>query len=396
MMAGGRWGQALVAAVAGILLAGCGGSSSDQSSGSGPSGTPGANVVPITLGGGTLCTQYVNQPCVSVTICIPNTPQCQTINDILLDTGSIGLRVFRSILTVDLSPRIERDGQGNAIGECVIFGTGADWGPVATAGVVLAEQPQVTVPIQLIDASFAGQTPARNPCRQPVDDTPVQTGLNGILGIDAFGSDEGGGVYFSCTAQGCSGTPIDPPDFVKNPIAALPADNNGYVISLPAVGNSGAPTVSGTLVMGVGTQTNNTPPSVTVLARAPATGTITTTYKGTTYPSFLDTGSTFLFFPDSTIPTCQRIDGAFCPPTPLNLTATNHGVNGSASEVRFQIVSAESLETTGNGVFNNIGGPNSAVSGFFDWGLPFFLGRTLYTGMAGRDSVLGMGPYWAY
>lgn len=400
MMAPGRWLLVLTILFAATLFTGCGDSSSDNASDSpsdnGPQSLPqGANVLPVTIGGSSLCTQYVNQPCVTVTICLPGTAQCQTISDILIDTGSVGLRVFRSVLSLDLSSQIARDPQGNQIGECVIFGTGADWGPVATAGIILGQQPPVVVPIQLIDASFAGQSPAFNPCREPVDDTPINTGLNGILGIDAFISDEGAGVYFSCTPQACSFL-AQPPGFVQNPIAMLPVDNNGYVVTFPSVGSGGSATVTGAVIMGVSTQANNSPAGVSVLARDPRTGLMTTLYKGTLYPAFLDTGSTFLFIPDNTIPVCRRIDGAFCPSSSLNLSGTNVGLNQLSTVVNFEVANAENLEATGNSAFNNLAGPSTAISGTFDWGLPFFLGRTVYTGIAGRNSVLGIGPYWAY
>ena len=45
---------------------------------------------------------YPNKPCVSVTVCSPGTSTCQTISDILLDTGSTGLRIFKSLLTASL------------------------------------------------------------------------------------------------------------------------------------------------------------------------------------------------------------------------------------------------------------------------------------------------------
>ena len=378
------------------LLAGCGNSSTSNQPSQGPgSGPQGANVLPIAIGGSGLCTKVVNQACVSVTICVPGSSQCQIVSDILLDTASIGLRVFRSVLTVDLSAQIERDSQGNAIGECVIFGTGADWGPVATAGVILADEPQVITPIHLIDARFAGQSAAVNPCGQPVDETPANAGLNGVLGIDAFLSDSGLGLYFSCQGQTC-GPISQPPKFVQNPVAALAGDNNGYVIHFPAVGSNGAATLTGTLKFGVGTQPNNMPPSVSVYTRDAANRTIATTYKGTTYAGFLDTGSTFLFFPDATIPVCTRIMGAFCPPGPLNLSAVNRGVNQTSGVVDFQVTNAETLANTGHAAFDNIGGPGIGIINAFDWGLPFFLGRTVYTGIAGRQSPLGDGPYWAY
>jgi hypothetical protein len=34
---------------------------------------------------------------------------------------------------------------------------------------------------------------------------------------------------------------------------------------------------------------------------------------------------------------------------------------------------------------------------FFDWGIPFFLGRNVYIGIDGRLSPgLATGPFWAY
>lgn len=355
----------------------------------------GPNVLAVTIGGGGLCTGVINQPCVSVTLCLPGTSQCQTVNDILLDTGSVGLRIFKSVLRLDLSAHVEKDAQGDEIGECIIFGTGADWGPVALAEVVLANEPAVTVPVQLIDATFAGQSATSNPCGEPVDTDPNTAQFNGLLGIDGFVSDQGAGRYFSCSAGGCTPT-VQPPSFVRNPVAALPSDNNGFAVMFPAVGSVGAGSLTGALILGIGTQTNNTPSGVSVYQRDPATRTISTTFDGTTTPGFLDTGSTFLFFQDATIPICRTPSFLFCPPTPLNLSAVNRGLNQVAGLVRFQVDNAATLLNTGNAAFGNLGGPNTNLPGEFDFGFPFFLGRTVFTGIDGRNSSLGVGPYWAY
>src|SRR5271157_3560515 len=87
------------------LVTGCGGSGGSSSSSSGGGGNPpttGNNVLAITVNGPGLNNSYPNEPCVSVTICTPGTTTCQTINDILLDTGDQGLRIFKQALNVSL------------------------------------------------------------------------------------------------------------------------------------------------------------------------------------------------------------------------------------------------------------------------------------------------------
>jgi hypothetical protein len=89
----------------------------------------GPNVLQISMGQTSICNVvYPNAPCVSVTICQPSTNNCQTISDILVDTGSYGLRVFSSVLAVATTP--VTDGAAHPIAECAQFGSGNDWGPV--------------------------------------------------------------------------------------------------------------------------------------------------------------------------------------------------------------------------------------------------------------------------
>ena len=125
---------------------------------------PGINVLAITVNG-SLCSPatsagYVNKPCVSVTVCSPNsTTACQTINDILLDTGSSGLRLFKQALAPSVVLTPVQSGTG-LLAECAHFADGStDWGPVQRADIRLGNEPAVTVPIQVIDATF-GTVPA--------------------------------------------------------------------------------------------------------------------------------------------------------------------------------------------------------------------------------------------
>ena len=37
-----------------------------------------------------------------------------------------------------------------------------------------------------------------------------------------------------------------------------------------------------------------------------------------------------------------------------------------------------------------------ASSSYFDWGFPFFLGKTVYVGIEGQPQTIGTAPFWAY
>ena len=82
--------------------------------------------------------------------------------------------------------------------------------------------------------------------------------------------------------------------------------------------------------------------------------------------------------------------------------ATLMGFNGVGFgpqvAVPFQVANTPSLVQTNNAAFNNLGGSSGSgsFSSFFDWGLPFFFGRTVFVGIEGQTSPLGTGPYFAF
>jgi hypothetical protein len=120
----------------------------------------------------------------------------------------------------------------------------------------------------------------------------------------------------------------------------------------------------------------------------------------TTETGIFDSGSSAMFFSDSSlsIPSCTQPDLAFlyCPASPLNFSTTNTELSGPPSSlVSFQIADPRALLSSGNAAISNMGGPAFSM-GLFDWGLPFFFGRTVYVGLSGQTSVLGTGPFWAY
>lgn len=355
------------------------------------------NAVKITMGCG-----YINEPCVSVTICEPNTSNCQTIPNVLLDTGSYGLRLFSSVVSLNLSTRVLG---GGSLAECVSYADGtSQWGPIKSADVVLGQLKASNLAVHIIDSAF-GTIPAD--CTNP-DTAPSAAGYNGILGVGLFTEDCGPGcantannrIYFTCVGATCSPTAVPVAQQVSNPVPFLPADNNGVVVQLPAIPSTGAPSLAGWMVLGVGTRSNNSPQSANVLP-TDRNGYIQTSFNGKSYSSsFIDSGSNGLFFPGSgALSNCSTTGiaiGFFCPATPTKLTAVQIGKSGAPQiSVNFEVTNGEQALAISNPniIFNNIGG-NFADS--FDWGLPFYLGRTVFHGIDGKASSLGPGPYFAW
>lgn len=355
-----------------------------------------SNVMSLQVGCG-----YANEPCVTVTICKPGTSTCVSIPNVLVDTGSYGLRLFSSTVA-SLGLTNATASNGGTLAECVSYlDNSSDWGPVTVADVKLGSLTASNVRMQLINSSFPGLPSG---CTNP-DDSPSNAGFNGIIGVGLFVADCGAScansannqTYYSCSGSSCTNVAVPESQQVSNPIASLPSDNNGVALQLPNVGTAGSGMISGYLIFGVGTRSNNTPIGATVLT-TDSSGDMTTSFNGKNYTgSFIDSGSNGLYFPQiSALPTCGSntdVSGWFCPSNLVSLSAVNVGNNGVSANVSFQIGNAQSLLDSSAVVFNNIGAP---YSGGFDWGLPFFLGRTVYVGLEGSSSAIASGTYWAY
>ncbi len=375
----------------------------------------GDNVLPMTVNGSTCApNSYPNKPCVSLTICDtgtgPGSGKCTTVNDILVDTGSYGLRIFKSTLTDRVLTPVNSH-QGGALAECAKFGDGTSlWGAVRKASLIMGSEPAIDVPIQVIDSSF-GAIPAS--CGTP-DASVAEAGFNGILGVGLFSEDCGvgctgsrtsNGMYFTCTggntgsgsgAATCiGGSTSTVTDQVQNPVAWLPKDNNGVVVELPSIPASGQSSVEGYLILGVGTQANNTPAGVSLYPASVQYADFVTKFNGKNYSSFLDTGSNGLYFSQpADLPTCSSSSAWYCPSTIQNYSAVTIGEKGGNSgTINFQIANTVGLFNSGNHAFNDLGGSGGNM---FDWGLPFYFGRNVYLGIDGKSSSLGTGPYWAY
>lgn len=373
--------------------------------GSSPSSHPAlaSNVQTIAVNGGP-GGNYANGLFTNVTVCAPGGSNCQNISGVLVDTGSFGLRLLSSALgTVSSSLPQQTDGSGNSVFECAQFVDSIVWGPVKSADVKIGSETASSIPIEVISSNTM---PVPSGCKSKgrAEEDLSSLGANGILGIGFFLQDCGSacsvlgssnpGFYYSCSGSSCQIIAESNSQQVQNPVGFFATDNNGVVVHLPSA-TTGA-TVSGSLTFGIGTQSDNAISSAMVFA-PDSFGNFKTTFKGQTYAGFIDSGSNGYFFLDTAttgLPNCPSAqNGFYCPTSPVNLMATNNS-GASNNTVSFTIENAgELFATNSHFAFPTLGGPNA---GMFDWGLPFFFGRTVYVAIEGRQTPAGSGPFWAY
>jgi Protein of unknown function (DUF3443) len=433
-----------------LFLAGCGGGGGSGSTGSAGSGggstggggsgggtsTTANNVVNATIDQGPAALASANESAVNimyvhVTLCAPgSTTNCQTIDHVQVDTGSQGLRILASAITNSalLSALTPVTVNGGALAECTQFVDGFSWGPIVTADMHVGGSDTATtgetalnLPVQLIgeNSYSVAAACANNSVNNMSEDTVADFGANGIIGIGLFEEDcgsvcvgvqnTGNGVYFSCTSSSaCVETAVPLANQVINPVFGLAAnngvtDNNGVIIELPAVGATGAATVTGTLVFGIGTQSNNAlAAGATILTTDSYHGFVSVNFIGTNFPqSYLDSGSNAFYLNDSSLVNCGQSSNAvgfFCS-TANNLQATITGNNGNQATPTFSIANAQTLFTSSPtfAAFDNLGGPaGTDGSQVFAFGLPFFYGRNVYTAMENTNAGGTNGPYFAF
>ncbi len=417
-------GIALAAAFA--LLGACGGggggsssltgvSASSTSSGSSSSGSTtsssssgGGNTLSVAVDAGPAALQqqnYIstNMLYATVTICTPGSSSaCQSIDHIQIDTGSTGLRIFSSVLSGAASAAALNDpSSGDRLFECVQFADGYTWGSMATADVKIGARTLASVVINLMADPAAGSAPRSCSSGLQSENDVVSFGANGILGIGNYLQDCGSGCappaaapagfYYLCPSGNCQPVSVALSDQAQNVVSLMSTDNNGVVISLPSESSPGAVSLNGTLYFGIGTQSDNVLPGSATMLELNAGGEFTTVFGGTTMSaSFIDSGSTGYFFPDSNITTCpstgsQTSGELYCPPSPVTgLNGTFQDNAGHTTSAGFSIDNANTDfdDYPSYTVLTNLGGtaPNSSITGgaSFDWGLPFFYGRPVY------------------
>ncbi len=418
----------LFAALIGMLcVAGCGGGGSGIAGGGGGGGGGSTgNVQPIVVDSGpsvvaSSSTPAINTAYTTVTICAPGSASnCQTIDHIQVDTGSAGLRILSEVLTIALPT--QPDASGNTIAECVGFVDGASWGPVRQADVKIAGETAAKQEVQIIgDTSYTvpSNCTGTSGAGTGLENTVAKFGANGILGVAPYVSDCGpsclqqnNGTYYTCpTPTTCAQSMMAENLQVSNPVAAFTTDNNGVIIKLPSVPASGSVSVTGSLIFGVGTQSNNGLGSATVF-NLDSHGYLATTYKSasTLHYAFIDSGSNGYYFHDTTIAPCTTNTGFYCPASDQALQANIiNPVNNASKPVTFTVTNADALfknaQTTIGATSGLAGdshsfgdGTNGTIPGdqAFDWGLPFHYGKSVYVVIENSNSSGGMGPFFAF
>jgi hypothetical protein len=260
-------------------------------------------------------------------------------------------------------------------------------------------------------------------------------GANGILGIGHSLQDCGTlctpnppsgyrnpQLYYACSSSqsgGCSVTTMPLEQQLTNPVPLFEQDNNGTIIQLPRISDGGSTLVNGSLVFGIGTRDNNALGEAHVI-HLDENGTFKSWYApgapqkdSADWPlAFVDSGSNGLYFLDSQttkIPTCTvaQIASFYCPSSTKTLIARAQSHFG-LDEIGIQLKVANTYDLMTHGgdsvAFNDLGAPSTSpksgsssdLSSYFDYGLPFYYGRNVYTAIENQPTPIGPGPFVAF
>jgi hypothetical protein len=363
------------------------------------------NVARITVGS-SLFPNALNIPYVDVTVCRPGTTTCQTIDHVLLDTGSTGLRLIApGVLGTELGLPGLKSASNKSLANCAQFADGSYlWGSLRTADVKIAGEVARSVTIH------EAADPATEFASVPKDCISLRNGASiaalgakGVLGIgtekvdcaECVG-DPSQAQYFECDAKGCATAAITAAQLLPNPVAGFVTNNNGMAVIFPPVPDSGATSLYGALVFGIGTQANNgLGNAITIKTKSlGAFGLVVTEYLKGSYWSLFDTGSNSLSLPYTQIPTCKNNPQFVCPAEDKQQSATLHAYdNSSSKDVSFLVKNLDKVSTTVIAASIAVAAP--AAAPLFVWGLPAFFGRSVFFAIDGAHAGGVTGPYVA-
>ncbi len=362
---------------------GCGGSSSSSSpttttttTTTTVTSTPGintivsqgaANVAPLIVDAGPASianssNSAENMAFTIVTVCVPTTGPCVTIDHVAVDTGSVGLRILSSaVSTLTNGPAVlaalPNVNTSTPVAECYPLVLNYAWGSVRSADVKMGGTNNISEVASAVPILVMGDTSiplAPSTCTAQTVGSEMNSvavlGANGLLGVGNFqydcdvpglpiaaGSSSTFGVgssnpctasttppstYYTCAGSTCTASLVLATQQVRNPVSMFAIDNNGVILELPAVsvgGQTGISVNQSALVFGIGTKSNNALNSSAVVLPIDTTSSdnawlgITTKFNSAYYPplgsysptgyqgygSYLDSGSNAIFFLDT-------------------------------------------------------------------------------------------------
>jgi hypothetical protein len=353
-------------------------------------------VLPITVGA-------TNKFLVSLTVCVPDSNVCQTVDKIMVDTGSIGLRIHASVLAALQGQLPTSQQSGQVIAQCATFGNFYTWGSFRTADVTFGARKASALPFQVYDDPALPEVSATS-CGAQVGGLlhalPAAVQFNGVLGIRGARLDRLGS-YLTCQTSGsnCTATELSDSQLLPNPVIALPQDSNGYQIVMPSIPDGGSAQVSGALILGLNTQSNNSFPQT--VGNAPQMLALDSQQRfalyldGVSYGALMDSGTSINTLPTVNAPTCgASAPLGYCPSStvmqPIQLAAASKPsvVFGTSLSIENWLT----LLATNLPTINNIASktPSTVMANGVQaiLGAPFFYGRRISIGISGQSVQL--------
>ena len=315
-MSGRKGGLALSAGL--LALAGCGGQGTTSPS---PGSTPPVNnVQPIQVTSGP-ANNTVNGLYTSVTICVPGTSSCQTIDGVQVDTGSVGLRLLTSPVTLPLPPvndwQRPPDRQLRHVRGLVLhLGTGrdrrrADGRREGGLGAHPAHRRRRLPRTRPPPAATAGRPPH----------TAAALSANGLLGVGVFRQDCGpacsggaspaaAGVLQLLRARSARRRRVPAAASSRTRCGCSPRTTTACSSRCRPSPRRDAPHRLRALSSSASARRPTTASGPRGSTRPTTAGNFSTTFEGNVYSSsYLDTGSNGLFFLDSSNDRPPRVPG---------------------------------------------------------------------------------------
>ncbi len=348
------------------------------------------------------CGEGVNQLFVDVTVCDVK-ERCRTVPDVLVDTGSSGLRLFRPALK-GLELEAVTVLHNRPLGDWVSFGSGELWATLHWAWVRMGGlETTEAIPIELFDSPSPGESLPAGYGGFDMRAEPATTVGNGILGIAARRYHHG--RYYMFTGDGGAlaqsdweRVMLDESAQLANPIGYFPEPyNNGSVISLPEVdAGKGQKAAQGWLGFGIGQPTAMLFPEGrrVITHELDQHGKFPVRLSERPVEVMLDSGSTVIHLDlDPLGFTRHKSLREFYDPavlTPVDLTVISAGQEIKLARA-LQVGPADNVEKADQGyavlpMLATWHGPDGVVPGEPEdslLGLPFFFGRAVATGLQG-------------